>query len=79
MNFSDANDSVSVEPIDKAVHTIDRPKQKKVVTKKHSFAPKAKTQFLRFGTGLACTEPCAHPRCFKTCQHEMDEDHEEHY
>ena len=30
-------------------------------------------------SGVACTEPCAFNRCLKTCRHEMDVPHEEHF
>ena len=29
--------------------------------------------------GIACTEPCSHPRCLKMCMHELDKPHQEHY
>ena len=29
--------------------------------------------------GVACPEPCPFQRCLKTCRHEQQQDHEEHY
>ena len=29
--------------------------------------------------GVACPEPCPFPRCLKTCSHEQQQEHDEHY
>ena len=36
-------------------------------------------QMVKRPTGLACTEPCAFPRCLSSCLYEQDQEHQDHY
>ena len=56
--------------------------QKRPKTRKKASERKPLTRIkLKFPTssGIACTEPCAHPRCVKTCKFELDQPHDSHY
>ena len=52
--------------------------ERKLRSDRNVKSPQRKLKFPT-SSGIACTEPCAHPRCLKMCMHELDQKHDSHY
>ena len=68
------NPNVSIDELSKMLALSVRTKLTKQARKRA-----ATKKIVTITSGVACTEPCAFNRCLKTCRHEMDVPHEEHF